>query len=533
MFEQNRKYFKLIKQLKAEEKINHASQTTESSRIVLDKNINVNLKNMESYLSGSSDVVIKQFKIGINNPLEAFICIINGLTDQAKLEGYIKSISTFDKDITKNSEMLLYSSLFSSIKDNLIYSSELKESQSFPEIINDLLSGNAILFVDGYDTALVINIPCSKERNIEEAYTEMSVRGSHEGFVENIGVNMSLIRKIIVNPNLVFEMMSLGKKTHTKVCIAYIKGTVNEVVLNEVKKRLDRINSDSILESGYIEQFITDSPLSCFSTIGNSEKPDKVAAKLLEGKVAILCNGTPFVLTVPHVFIENFQGPEDYFSNYFISLIMRLTRFAAFFITLAIPALYIAITTFHPEMVPSVLLLTFASARESIPFPAFVETLLMLSVFELLRESGIKMPKPVGQSVSIVGALIIGQSAVEAGLVGAPMVMIIGLTAISSFIVTPLRDSIIFFRLVFILLSAMFGLFGFIVAQLIMIGHMCSLKSFGIPYLTPFAPTVWRDLKDTIMRPPFSIYSPSDGPKSIQKGDLNNPSDNDKGSEEQ
>lgn len=524
MFENNRKYIKLSKKLK-ETEVNFAYG--------IDKNININLENIKKALSNSNDIIIKQFKIGINNPTDAFICAVDGLVDKTKLENCIKTITTFDKNITKCSELTLYTDIFSSIKNSLLYPIELKESNSFNEIIDGILSGSAALFIDGYNIVLIINAYAAKERNLDEPYTEVAVRGSHEGFVENINVNIALLRKIIVNPNLVCEMMTLGKQTHTKVCIVYIKGTSNENVINEVRKRLNNITADFILESGYIEQFITDSPLSCFSTIGNSEKPDKVAAKLLEGKVAILCNGTPCVLTVPHVFIENFQGTEDYYSNYFISFVMRLTRFTAYLFTLAIPALYVALTTFHLEMIPPVLLTTFASARETIPFPAFIETSLMLMVFELLRESGVKMPKPVGQSVSIVGALIIGQAAVEAGLVGAPMVMLIGLTAISSFIVTPLRDSIVLFRIVFLLLSAMFGLFGLIIAQLLMLGHMCSLKSFGIPYLTPLAPTVWKDLKDTIIRPPFSIIEPSQRPESIQKGNLNNSSDEDKGSEEQ
>lgn len=268
----------------------------------------------------------------------------------------------------------------------------------------------------------------------------------------------------------------------------------------ELKKRLDQIDSDVILESGYIEQYISSHhPLTPFHTVGNSEKPDKVAAKILEGRIAILCNGTPFVLTIPYVFIENFQLSEDYYLKPFLGTFERIIRYTAFLITLLLPALYIALETYHQEMLPPILLITMASAREGIPFPAFTETLIMITSFEILRESGLRMPRQVGQAVSIVGALVIGESAVSAGLIGAPMVIVTALTGITSFIVPSLINSIIFFRYLLIIASGTFGLYGITIILIIMLAYMCSLDSFGTPYLSPFAPVKWKDLKDALI----------------------------------
>jgi spore germination protein KA len=351
------------------------------------------------------------------------------------------------------------------------------------------------------------------ERNIDEPDTEAVVRGSREGFTETLRTNTALIRRRIKNPNLVFESFKIGKQTHTDICIAYIDDIANKKVIEEVKNRLNRIDTDCILESGYIEQFIEDNPFSPFSTIGNSERPDTVAAKLLEGRVAIFCDGTPFVLTVPYLFIETIQISEDYYSRPYLSSLMRWIRLLAFFITLTTPALYVALETFHQEMIPTVLLITAAAAREGIPFPSFIETMLIGIIFELLRESGIRMPRPIGQAVSIVGALVIGEAAVQAGIIGAPMVIIAAVTGIASFIVPAALDALVFFRLFLVLLSAAFGLYGIVVGLIIMLAHVCSLRSFGTPYLAPFAPTIWKDLKDTLIRVPLWLMKSR--PKSI------------------
>lgn len=400
-------------------------------------------------------------------------------------------------------EKTLSQSIFVMVKENILSASDVKEVKTLDEVVEGVLSGDAALFIDGFDIVLLINVKGWATRNIQETATEAVIRGPREGFIEDLSTNIALLRRKIKNPNIIFESLNMGKQTHTDVCIAYIAGIANIKIVEEVRNRLNRIDTDAVLESGYLEQFIEDNPFSPFSTIGNSEKPDIVAAKLLEGRVAIFCDGTPFVLTVPHLFIEMMQSSEDYYSRPFLSSLTRLLRYLSFFVTMTVPALYVALQTFHHEMIPTVLLITAAAAREGIPFPAFLEAMVIGIIFELLRESGVRMPRPVGQAVSIVGALVIGEAAIQAGIISAPMVIIAALTGITSFIVPSALDALVFFRLFLLLLSATFGLYGIVAGLIIILAHTCSLRSFGTPFLTPLAPTRWKELMDSFIRGPL------------------------------
>ena len=328
------------------------------------------------------------------------------------------------------------------------------------------------------------------------------VRGPREGFTETLQVNISMLRRKIKNPLLRLELLKLGKQTKTAICIAYIKGLAAEETVAEVRRRLERIDVDSILESGYIEEYIEDAPLSPLATVGNTEKPDIAAAKMLEGRVAILVDGTPFVLTVPYLFVEGLQSSEDYYSRAFFSTMMRWIRIIAMVSTALMPALYIALLTFHQEMIPTELLLSTASSAEGVPFPAFVQAFFMGLVFEILREAGIRMPRPVGQAVSIVGALVIGQAAVEAGLVMPSMVIVVAFTGITEFIVPTQLEAITIFRIFVTGLAAMLGFYGILLGILASLIHILTLRSFGNPYLSPLAPSSITGLKDVLVRVP-------------------------------
>jgi spore germination protein KA len=277
----------------------------------------------------------------------------------------------------------------------------------------------------------------------------------------------------------------------------------NPKLIEEIRRRLKRINTDAILESGYIEQFIEDAPFSIFSTVANSEKPDKVAAKLLEGRAAIMVDGTPMVLTVPMVFIESFQSAEDYYSRPFYASLIRLLRITAYLINILSLALYVALSTFHQELIPTALLLTMLSAREGVPFPAAIEAGIMIIAFEILREAGVRLPRPVGQAVSIVGALVLGESAVSAGLVGAPMVIVVAITAMSSFVVPAQTDSGAIIRIVLLILGSVMGGYGIAMGLFAIFIHLASLRSFGTPYFSPLAPFSSSDMKDAFVRAPI------------------------------
>ncbi|MNI28282.1 Spore germination protein A1 [compost metagenome] len=285
----------------------------------------------------------------------------------------------------------------------------------------------------------------------------------------------------------------------------YIQNIASDTIVNEVRLRLDQIDIDSILESGYIEEFIQDRTLTAFATVFNSERPDAIAAGLLEGRVAILVDGTPFVLLVPALFVHFFQSSEDYYQRSDIATLLRLLRYISFFIAMFAPSFYIAISTFHQEMLPTNLLINLAAQREGIPFPAFIEALLMEITYEILREAGVRMPRTVGQAVSIVGTLVIGQSAVQAGIISAVMVIIVSITAISSYVIPASSMSITvrMLRFVFMVLAASFGVYGIMIGVIGLILHLCKLHSFSFPYMSAFAPLNIKDQKDTLFRFPW------------------------------
>jgi spore germination protein KA len=389
----------------------------------------------------------------------------------------------------------------------------IKEINNLNQAITNIIDGNAIMFIESVDFAVSISCTGWKKRSVEEPSSEMGIRGPKEGFIESINVNRSLIRRKIKNENLVFEKKSIGRQTNTKVNFVYIEGIVSNEVLEELRKRFSKIDIDAILDTGSLEEYIEDSHISPISTVGNTQKPDIVAAKLLEGRVAILCDGSPQVLTVPHLFVENIQTSEDYYSRPYIANVMRIVRLIALIISIIFPAFYVALGTFHQEMIPSVFLITMAGADLGTPFPAFLEVFLMLASFELLKESGTRMPKALGSAISIVGALVLGDAAVKAGIVSADLIVVIAFTAVATFIVPSLNEVITLYRFILLILAGVMCIYGITAGTFIMIIHANSLKSFGVPYLSPLAPVNMEGLKDSIIR--FPLWSIKKRPEFI------------------
>jgi spore germination protein KA len=490
----------------------------DKTQIPLSSNPQENLKKLNELFSDASDIVIRQFEIDYQVPIKAFIIYVDGLVDRELVQMNLMKPLMLDVQLTKADGEFDHENALNIIYRRVLTISEVREVKDFQETVNAVLSGDTALFVEGSNAALIASLHGWESRNVMPPDTDAVVRGPREGFTETLRTSTSQLRRKIKNPNLKFENMKIGKQTQTDVVIAYIKGIANEKIVEEVKRRLSKIDTDAILESGYIEQYIEDSPWSFLPTVGNSEKPDIVAAKILEGRVAILIDGSPFVLTVPYLFIEAFQSSEDYYSRPFYSSIVRLLRFTAYFISVFSPAVYVALTTYHQEMLPPAMLYSLAAAREGTPFPAFVEAMMMGIIYEILKEAGIRLPRPVGQAVSIVGALVIGESAVSAGLIGAPMVIVVSLTAISSYVVASISDTITIMRLTYVLLAAFMGLFGIMIGAAGFLTHMVSLRSFGVPYLAPLAPIVTEDLKDVFFRP--HLWSECKRPKLIAKENI-------------
>ena len=475
-----------------------------------------NIEELTNILGTSTDIVLREFVLGQNQDLKACLLFIDGLVNKTIINDHIIKPLMYDINLVSTREAYKKLNL-SDIKSTLLAVGDVKQQDSILEIMAALLSGDTVLLLHGSQEALLIDTKGWESRAISEPSTEKTVRGPREGFVETLRFNTALLRRKIRNPNFTLEQMLIGEQTHTHIALAYVKGITNPKLVEEVKRRLNRIKIDGILESGYIEQLIEDAPSSPFSTVGNTEKPDVAAAKLLEGRVAVLVDGSPSVLTVPQLFVEGFQCAEDYYSRPYYASIVRMVRWMAFFISLLAPATYVALETYHQEFIPTSLLLTMAAAASGTPFPAVVETLGMGLVFEILREGGIRLPSPIGSAISIVGALVIGDAAISAGLVGAPVVIVVAITAIASFLVVPYTAALFILRLILTILAGVLGAFGVIIGLLAILVHLSTLRSFGAPYLSPLLPFVLQDQKDTFIR--ATLWTMLTRPKAIRSLD--------------
>jgi len=470
----------------------------------LSADLQTNLRQIRAILSECSDVIYREFDFAQNEQIKLAIIYLDGMADKIQISAQIMRSLMLDAPLAEQGGEFTMARAFTLIKKKLLPIQQIEETRNLGQVIDAVLAGDTVLLVDGHASAIISATRGWESRKVEESQTELVVRGPREAFIETIRVNISLLRRKIKNPNLKIEAMKLGQVTKTDVAVVYIKGIVNEKLVTEVKERLNRINIDSILETGYIEELIEDNSWSPFSTVGHTERPDKVVAQLLEGRVAILVDGTPYALTVPLLFVEALQTPEDYYERSMYSSAVRLIRWVSMVISLFAPSLYIAVITFHHEMLPTALLLSLAAQREAVPFPAFVETFFLEFVFEILREAGIRLPRQVGQAVSIVGALIIGEAAVRAGLVAAGTVILVALTGIASFtfnyyVSTTMR----LLRFPIMVLAGTLGLYGVICGVLAILVHLATLRSFGVPYLSPLAPLSTGDLKDATVRAPW------------------------------
>ena len=379
------------------------------------------------------------------------------------------------------------------------------DSNDFNALFNEILDGNVVFLVDGMSVFFSIAASSDEGRAIEQPTSQTIIKGPKDAFTEDVDKNLFLIRKRIRNKALKVEDLSAGFVTHTRIKYIYISNIAKADIVKDIRDRIINIDYDGILDSGYVEQLIKTDKYSIFPTSLNSEKPDAVAGALLEGRVAIIVDGTPYVLTVPAVFNDFVQASEDYYYTFYVASAMRVTRYIALFLTLLVPALFIALTTFHQEIIPTPLLISIAAQREGVPFPAFLEVLIMEISFEIIREAGIRMPRAIGPAISIVGALVLGQAAVEAGLISALVVIVVAITAISSFAISNygMSNSIRLLRFVFIVMASTLGLYGISMGLIILVLHLCKIKSAGVPYLTPIAPNLKNVKKDMILRPPL------------------------------
>ena len=453
---------------------------------------------LQENFGDTSDLLVEEIHIGNQNGL---LCCLTSMTDRQKINGAILTPLT---EANTHNEQILGEATWEEFCKEIFSATKHHFIQYEHEILDDILNGNALIFINHLQKVFSIEVQKVEKRAIEEPSTQTIVRGPKEGFVEDVETNISLIRKKIKNRNLRFESHTIGSETATKVYLAYVDGVTNKKILQEIRHRLDKLDTNALFDSGVLEELLEDKTLTPFPLLYNTERPDIVAAHLLTGKFALIIDGTPFVLSAPTTFSDFVSMSEDYYQPFLMGSFMRIIRYFAFLIALLLPSLYVAIITYHHEMIPTQLLISIISQREGIPFPAVIEALIMEITFEILREAGIRMPRAVGGTISIVGGLVIGQAAVEAGIVSNIMVIVVALTAISSF-VAPIYTFAIATRLlrfVFVILAAILGLYGVFLGMIFLVAHLASLRSFSVPYLAPIAPFSLQDHGDIFIRLP-------------------------------
>ncbi|ACT02833.1 spore germination protein [Paenibacillus sp. JDR-2] len=449
-----------------------------------------NLDKIRNTIGVNSDVVIRELTMG-DAKVRAALIFVKGMQEDQVLKMQIM-------------QMLRDTELSLPIIERLPTNAAHRIS-SMEELTKAILFGYLALMIDGRDEGLLINPPSGPARDISEPVSESLLRGSRIGFTEDINVNTAMLRKQGVTENLQVRSFMVGHTIQKELAILYLDQIVNPDLLREVIGRIEKIKLDYAAESGYIEQLIEDNYLSPFQQTQNTERPDRVIAALLEGRIAILLDGTPFALIVPVTFSMLLQSPEDYFERWLPSSLLRMLRFLAAFIALMAPSLYISFISFHPGLIPTELALTIIETRQGVPFPALIEVMILEIAIEILREAGIRLPKPIGPAMGIVGGLVIGEAAVQAGIVSPFLVIVVAVTAISSFSI-PMYSAGITLRLLrfaAMLFASILGMFGTILFFLLICCHLSKLKSFGVPYLTPLTPFRWSDWKDFFVRVPI------------------------------
>ena len=451
------------------------------------KDINKNIKYIENEYENSSDIVSRIFK------------------KKGKKIGYVylESVSSDDKISDFLNKSIISHSSFTNIYQNLknnIYNSHISTCDKFSDAFYFLASGYTILFIEDEAKAIVLETKADLDRGISESSSEPIVRGPKDSFTENNATNLGLIRKRIKDPNLVFREILVGKRTKTKVTISYIKDIVNLKRVDTISSIIEKINIDGILDSGYIREFLTGDSL--FPQVVSTERPDLASSSLLDGKIVILVENSPYVLIVPGMFVDFFHSPEDNYQKPINSTFLRLLRFLCFFITIITPALYVALMTFNPEIIPDELLTSLASQREGVPFPTAVEILVFVITFEILRQADIHSPTVSGSAMNIVGAIILGDAAVNAGIVSPIAIIVVAVTSICELVFydVDMISAVRIWRILFIIATIFLGLIGLVSLFIILVFKLCSLDTFKVSYTSPISPISIAGIKQFFLR---------------------------------
>ncbi|MFB5675856.1 spore germination protein [Paenibacillus terreus] len=465
-----------------------------------------NLEYLKRTLSHFSDAVFKELDVG-QTGFQVMIIYLSGIADPHVVNEQIVKpmiIAGLGENKPEHTPETL--------KENLLHKTALlfkiETGEFLDKCVHEVLSGNTCLLLEGMDEALIVETANFPARDVAEPSTETLVRGPRQGFVEDIASNLAIIRQHVKDVSLKIDSYRVGRRSSRKLAVLYIADIVNRDLVQDIKKRIESIDIDDVLDTGIVEQLIEDNPWSPFPQLQATERSDKAINALMSGRVVIMLDGTPFVLIAPMTFWMLAQSPEDYYERFPLGTFFRMLRLMALFIATFLPSLYISLVSFHPGLIPPELVVSIIAAREGIPFPVLVEALIMEVSLEILREASLRLPRGIGQVIGIVGGLVIGQAAVEASIVSPFMVIIVGLTAISSF-ASPQYSGSIGIRLLrfpIMLVAAVYGLYGVILSFIFLGAHMVRLKSFGVSYMAPLAPIRLRDQQDALIRVPYRYF---------------------------
>ncbi len=466
-----------------------------------------NMERLEQLLSDCSDAVTREFSFGSEPPIRCGLLYFDGLIDKEEIEENLLRPLLRLNFPPASLKVENQPELVADLIQRFLPLGEVKTLATLEAVIDHISAGDTVMLVDGQTQGVVVGTRSWPGRTIETPKNESTIWGPKEGFTETLRNNTSQLRRRLKSYGFKTFSMSIGRISKTGVVICYIEDIAPADLVAEIKRRLAVIDIDGIIDTGYLEEYISDAKYSLFSQVEYTEKPDRICGHLLEGRVTILVDGSPMAMVVPARFPQFINAGEDYYQNFIAASLFRLLRFTAFFVALLLPSIFVAIITYHHEMIPLPLYLTLVAARQGVPFPAAIEALILELTFELLREAGLRLPQAIGQAVSIVGALIIGDAAVKAGLVGTPMVVVVAFTGIASF-VTPSYNAGLLVRILrfpMLFLAATLGFFGIIMGLLLLAVRMASLSSLGQPYLSPLAPFNLSQMSDILVRRPWTV----------------------------
>lgn len=468
------------KQNKSKESIPLASTLTE------------NLILLSKQFYGSMDLQVREISIGQGKI--ALLCCEGLTSSQTLAMALVNPLINY-----ANSENMTADEIFDFIRNKSVLAAEQHEIYNFDELFSRMMYGFAIVLIDGKSSGFAIGVQGFQFRSVSEPTNEINELGSKEAFTEPIRTNLSMIRRRIKSPELRFNLMNIGTTSKTDVCVVYLNDRASPKLVNKVKKKLSDVNIDMVLDSSYLIPFLENNYFSFFSSVGSTERPDVLCGKIREGRIAILIDGSPYALIVPFLFSENFKSFDDYAHKPYFTTFIRILKYFSFFISFLLPGGYVAVTTFHPELLPRQLLFSIAASEANIPFSVMVEAIFIYLVFEIMREAGIRLPNAVGHTIGIVGALVIGDAAVNAGLVSAPIVMVVAITAICAFTVPKLYEPIMILRFIFIVVGGLFGLFGIALSLTVVGAVISSMNSLNIPMTAPLSPFDIRWISDSLL----------------------------------